>query len=310
MNGRKITSVSRYISDHWKGHHSVAWSLWVNLLGVRAVLFLTQELLTAALPSGFVLPIWVIIPLVVFFHGLIFAWQVVGLIRAADRHCRSSGQMYAVLGTHLALVVAVLWVLSYSLEAWHLTQPNPDNALPSLAELDAQRKALYDLKVSSQQTALTISGSLEHGITARVTALLNAHPTIKTIHLASPGGNIFEARGLAAQIRTRGLDTSIRSECSSACSLAFMGGKMRTIAVNAKLGFHQYRLDTDIVILAADPSKEQQRDLATFQQAGVAPWFLDRLFQSGPKNMWYPEVHDLLRAGVITGVAQFNDREE
>lgn len=210
--------------------------------------------------------------------------------------------MFKVWGSQLALIVAALWVLSYSLEAWYLTQPQPDKAMPSLAELEAERATRYSLSLSGDRTFIALEGSLELGITKRLSALLDAHPSVTAIRLTSPGGNIFEARGLAAQIQKRGLATSVESECSSACTLVFVGGNVRTVANGAKLGFHQYRFDTNAAILAVDPDREQERDLATFRRAGVAPWFLDKLYQSDPQSMWYPEINDLVEAGVVTDI--------
>ena len=304
MKGQSISGVARYVANHWQGNHGLAWSFWVNFLALRLVLFLFQEGGTLALPPGMLLPLWLVVPLVIVAHGGIFLWQAVGLLRAADKFSQSSGQMFKVWGTQLALIVAALWVLSYSLEAWHLTQPHPDDALPSLADFDQQRQARYSLSIAPGQTLLVFEGTLELGVTKRLAGLLDAHPSIATIRLDSPGGNVFEARGLASQIRARGLDTLVQGECSSACTLVFVGGANRSIATEARLGFHQYRLDTDQAALAVDIRKEQERDMATFRQAGVAPWFLERLYQSGSQHMWYPTTRDLIDAGVATRVVQ------
>lgn len=293
--------------DHWQGRHGLGWSFWVNLVALRVALFLLQEATTSALSPGQTVPLSLVLPLVVVFHGGLFIWQVVGLLRAADAFSRESGQMFKVWGVQLGLIVSALWVLSYSLEAWHLTQPHPDAALPSLAEFDALRAKRYALSVSPDETSITLEGSLELGITKRLSALLDAHPAVTIIHLTSPGGNIFEARGLATQIETRGLATSVETECSSACTLVFVAGRTRKIAVGARLGFHQYRFDTNIIILAADPKREQERDIAAFRRAGVAPWFLDQIYQSGSQSMWYPDISELKEAGVVTDVLHPSD---
>lgn len=56
------------------------------------------------------------------------------------------------------------------------------------------------------------------------------------------------------------------------------------------------------MILAVDPEREQERDLAAFRRAGVAPWFLDKLFQSGSQSMRFPDVNHLVDAGVVTDI--------
>lgn len=214
MERRAINGFARYVINHWQGRQGLTWSFWVNFVILRLVLFLFQETGATFLPPGRVFPVWLVMPVVVIFHGCIFVWQAVGLLRAADRYCQGSGQMFKVWGSQLALIVAALWVLSYSLEAWYLTQPQTDTTMPSLAELEAKRATRYSLSLSDDQTFVVLEGSLELGITKRLSTLLDAHPSVKTIRLTSPGGNIFEARSLAAQIQNRGLATSVDSECS------------------------------------------------------------------------------------------------
>ena len=274
----------------------------MNLVALRAILFIVQEVATGALPEDQRVPLWLAVLLVVTLHGGLFIWQAVGLLRATDHHSQGSGQMFKVWGTQLALIVATLWILSYSLEAWHLTQAKPPDAFPSQAEMNAERAAKYSLTLSDDNTRLSLEGTLELGVTAQLAELLAANPDVARIHLTSLGGNIFEARGLAALIRSNGLSTSVDHECSSACTLVFIGGRTRQMASDAKLGFHQYRLDTEAVILSVDPEREQERDLAAFRQAGVAPWFLEELFQSRATEMWYPPLSDLQRAGVVTEI--------
>lgn len=68
---------------------------------------------------------------------------------------------------------------------------------------------------------------------------------------------------------------------------------------NAKIGFHQYRFDANYSIIAADPEKEQAKDLAFFRSRGVSDAFLEKVFEQPSNAMWFPEPFELLQAGVV-----------
>ncbi len=297
--GRLIQTLVRYVNDHWQGHHGLAWSFWVNLVLIRVLVFLAQEWISPA--TGHVsIDCNALIPaLVLVFHGILFFWQVIGVLRAAGFHVRSSGSMAPVWGVQMAVIVAFFWTISYTIEAWQITLPASDK-VPSQAELNAERAAKYNIEPSVDGRSLTLTGSLELGITARLKDQLEVHPNVEQIVLASTGGNIYEARGLANAIRQNGLNTKVIGECSSACTTVFIGGAERRLASGGKLGFHQYRIDADYAVLNADPVREQTRDRAIFLASGVAIWFVDKMFDSDASEMWFPEISELIDARVVT----------
>jgi hypothetical protein len=55
-------------------------------------------------------------------------------------------------------------------------------------------------------------------------------------------------------------------------------------------------------VLNADPSAEQERDRALYVASDVKPWFVTKMFERGPNEMWFPEIDVLLDAGVVTHV--------
>jgi hypothetical protein len=82
--------------------------------------------------------------------------------------------------------------------------------------------------------------------------------------------------------------------------LAFIGGTTRRLAQGAKLGFHQYRIDATYKVPFANPKAEEAKDRNLFEQAGVAEWFLDRMFMTEPGDMWFPSSDEVRDAGVVT----------
>ena len=287
-----------YIKDHWHGRQSLSWSLFVNFIALRVLIFLVQELLTPAEGQDYHDErLWVFAAIFVF-HGVIFVWQAVGVLRAAEAFIKARGATAGLWATQLLAAIGLFLVLSYSFGAWQMTLPAPD-PLQQLAELDAERRAKYTLKLDASTATLTLAGTLELGITKAFKTIIEANSDIQRVVLFSTGGNIYEARGLSQVIRRNGLATHVPKECSSACTTVFVGGVHRSVADNGRLGFHQYRIDADYAVLAADPAREQERDHQLFRQAGVAQWFIDRMFRRSADQMWYPDRSELLDAGVI-----------
>ncbi|TCT32992.1 hypothetical protein [Martelella mediterranea] len=301
-----IHTVVRYLTGHWRGEHGFAWSFWINLVLIRILVLVLQEWFRPEKRQDFHEHQVLVLLLALFFHGILFVWQAVGVIRAAELYGRTSGYMAPVWGAQLVLVVAFFWVMTYTIDAWHMTRPVPDN-LGIQSALQAERAEKYSIEPTPDGRSLTLNGSLELGITGHLKHRLKSYPDVKQIILASTGGNIYQARGLSNTIRQNGLNTLVMSECSSACTTVFIGGIKRQLASGGKLGFHQYRIDADYAVLNADPLREQERDRAIFLQSGVAAWFLDKMFESQPSDMWYPELPELIDAHVVTDVTPYTN---
>ncbi|TNB48208.1 hypothetical protein FF124_07680 [Martelella lutilitoris] len=297
-----IRKVRRYLIGHWRGEQGLAWSFWINLVLIRVLLLLLQDWLRPGKGQDFHDMQGFVLLLALLFHGVLFVWQAVGVIRAAELYGRTTGYMAPVWGTQMVLVLAVFWVMTYAFDAWHMTRPAPDNLGRQYA-VEAERAEKYSIEPTADGQSLTLSGSLELGIANHLKQQLDAYPDVKQIILASTGGNIYQARGLSNTIRQNGLNTLVVSECSSACTTVFIGGIKRQLSSGGRLGFHQYRIEADYAVLNADPLREQDRDRAIFLQAGVAAWFLDRMFNSPSSDMWYPELPELMEAHVVTDVA-------
>lgn len=294
-----IQATRRYVIGHWVGSHGLAWSVWVNLVSIRIVVSLLQEWLGPQKGQDFHEHRLLILLLALLAHGVLFIWQAVGTVRASEAHIRAGGSIAPVWGMQLVLVLAFFWVVTYVIDAWQVTSPIIKDR-STQAELAAARAAKYSITPTADGRALVLTGSLEGGITKNFAAHLAVHPNLERIVLNSAGGNIYEARGLSQMFRQFGLTTTVYAECSSACTTAFIGGSKRQLGPDGKLGFHQYRIDANYAVLTADPEREQEKDRALFLQSGVAPWFLDKMFDSLASDLWYPDSAELLDANVIT----------
>jgi len=144
---------------------------------------------------------------------------------------------------------------------------------------------------------IRLAGDLTEGVAARVAALLAANPGVERIHLTSDGGLVDEAEALGALVAERGLATYVPDACASACTLVFVRGRTRYLAIGGQLGFHApYELGPGGRIEAVDPSAER----AAYLAAGLTSGFVAQTMTVAPEDIWIPEPARLRQAGVVT----------
>ncbi|MCG6856830.1 MAG: hypothetical protein LJE67_02045 [Salaquimonas sp.] len=288
-----------YLMAHWRGTYSLSRSLWINFVALRiAVYFALAGLLVFEfIPlSAFVVLIATDIAL--------FTWQVVGLIRSCEAHIAGHGSLAPVWGSYLVIVLTLFVFGTLWLGLFQHTIPRKVEE-PFSTRMEREHASTYKLTLSDDKATLTLDGDVALGSTKAVRRLFSENPSIRSLVLNSTGGNIYEARGVARLVREHGLDTHIDGECSSACTIIFISGKTRTMAAAARLGFHQYRLDTtayvhNTYIPNVDIAAEQERDRSFFERQAINQRFLDKIFKSPHSDIWFPARDELLAAGVIT----------
>lgn len=293
--------VGNYIANHWYGRQGFAWSFWVNLVLLRGLVFLMQDWWSPARGSDYSTYNMLILSLTIFFHGILFVWQLVGVFRAGAAHIHAMGSMANVWGAQLGALTAFWLTAVYAFGAWQMTLPASDEET-SQARIEVERAGKYSFVPSADGLKLLLTGSIELGISKQFAKQLKQNPNLQTIVLNSPGGNIYEARGLSKMIRENGLSTLVESQCTSACTIVFIGGIIRALMQDARLGFHQYRIDAAYKVLNADASAEQERDRMLYAAANVKQWFLMKMFESRSDEMWFPKIEELLDAGVVTRI--------
>jgi hypothetical protein len=92
--------------------------------------------------------------------------------------------------------------------------------------------------LARDQLTVHASGPIEKGDAAKFAAL----PKFDTLELDSPGGLVFEALAMAANMDTRGgIRTVVRpgASCASACAMAlFVSGETRVVYMGGRIGIH------------------------------------------------------------------------
>jgi len=142
-----------------------------------------------------------------------------------------------------------------------------------------------------------LSGPVSYAMYNALKSALAQHATLRSLTLASDGGHIFAARGIAELVRRYHLRTYVEETCASACILIFIAADQRELAQGARLGFHSYRLLEAVPNL--DPDEEEAKDRATMLARGLDPEFIAKVFTIAPTDMWFPSRDALIAAGVI-----------
>ena len=281
-----------YLRRHWQGECSLAWSFWVNFLLLFFVLnylerftlppYLRGEPAVTAAVIGFFLVVRVVV----------YPWQVVGVIRACERHIKNRNDRSWAIAAEGVVVLSIAATLVAVFSSYQSLHGYRHSLRPPAA---IERG--YSLDLIRDNTLIHLRGPFQVGITQRVSQLLADHPEVTGIILDSGGGQIYEGRGLARLIRENALATYSLEQCVSSCTTAFIAGTKRALGDHAKLGFHQYKNYAAMPVVDVD--QEQAKDIALFAAQGIAPDFLRKVFAQPPEKMWWPEAEELLEAGVI-----------
>ncbi|MGM9490575.1 ATP-dependent Clp protease proteolytic subunit [Ideonella sp. YS5] len=153
-----------------------------------------------------------------------------------------------------------------------------------------------ELRLEGEGRVLRLVGPLGAGSSERVRQALQVSTTVRLVRLDSPGGRVFEAQAIAAEIRRRGLDTYAEGLCASACTMLLLAGHDRGAAPQARIGFHRPQF--------AGLDDEQIGDshalLAAYREAGLGAAFVARVRATRSDAMWYPSRGELQRWQVLT----------
>ncbi len=278
---------ARFFISHWRGNHGLAFTILVTVLGLRFLLGYLQLLLPTS-------PALVLIGFCILANILVLVWQVVGALRAGDRHLRTTGDMISVWGSYFAIIAVVVMASIQTVNAITVLSP-------SLPPRVAETPALPDLPISADGETITLSGNIDFDLNTALVDALAAHPAIRRVTLSSDGGYIFAARALAFNIANHRLDTHVDGSCNSACTLAFLAGEARTLGPEARLGFHRYQMETPDKVQILNIGEEMEQDRSYFASRGVSDDFLDQVFKAGHGDIWFPSHAVLHEAGVTTG---------
>lgn len=258
--------------------HPRTWVASGWLFGPRVIAYLVWLSLPTPPPAGIV-TVFVALDLAV------LALQTVFVSGAA---LRASGPIIHLL-LRLMQVMVLFATISVSFDRLANANLAPLSPRPAPAQLPV-----------IDGTAV-FSGLIDLASYTALAETIRANPTLQAIRLTSDGGNVAAARGMARLILEAKLATTVTGTCASACTLAFLAGQNRSLAPEARLGFHAYRLETGARVL--NTQDEQSRDRDWMIARGVKKAFLDQAFATPFTSMWFPERQILEEAGILSANA-------
>jgi hypothetical protein len=289
------------IRKHWQGVYPLGVSFWLVFIALGAVYHFAEPVVLEPFADRPEAYIQATIAYLVASRLIVFPWQVIGLLRAADRHYLTHGRPIIRYVIQAAVVMSLAFTVAHIIGAAQSLVIYKD-------KIDFEKtraKKNYTIRVLDDGRRIHLEGPLDFGITEALSAMLRDHPGIRSIILESEGGQIYEGRGLALLIDRYGLDTYAFEDCSSACTTAFIGGRRRYLGPRARLGFHRYRLDSGKALQYHkyhDMDAEHAKDMQMFRAKKIKQDFIDRVFRTPHDRMWYPDAGTLIGAGVATGV--------
>jgi hypothetical protein len=176
-----------------------------------------------------------------------------------------------------------------------------------------------DMRV--EEPGYEFDGALDEYDETEVISYLFDNPQIKTLRVTGPGGYMPTASAIAEYLIRHDINTEAIGECDSACAQIFLGGKTRTLAPGAKLGFHRPHLvkEREKQFYEENHVKKGWKDrfdygIDTYDLAmlhmvkrieymlsrGVDMDFILKRYTTSSYDMWYPSREELLEAGVLT----------
>jgi hypothetical protein len=151
--------------------------------------------------------------------------------------------------------------------------------------------------------------------------LLMNNPNVDTVIISGSGGNMYASYEMARKLSQFDLTVFARNDCESACSLVFLGGKIRKLEKGARLGFHRSATSAqnhkenyaalkeslgwaDEFAYARWAYEDGQivarKYIEYLMQRGIKAEFALRVMAYSTQDMWYPTENEMREAGVLT----------
>ena len=281
-----------FFVKHLIGHYSLPRSFWVHSVLLGWLFALLTAHFTARLVDGHPARYGSILAmLLVPAAFLLWTWSNIGVLASALRRLFSGEGWFWSLVAMLVVGAGAQQVV-----------PQMRALRPFLAEhltvaLGRQPGEPFTVKLVDAGRTVEFSGGVNDGAAQALRDVIAPAPKVTTVRLASPGGWMREGAKMAEVIRYFRLNTTVRDECASACTVAFLAGLDRTAAPGAVLGFHSSRPIGGL--LGGDPGDRRQEH-AVYAAAQIDDAFIDRILQTPFEGIWVPTRHELLRSGVLT----------
>ena len=280
---------------YWRGQVSLPMSYWgvgiatsLLIYAFNALIEIGMEQATAKWQLG-----GLSLLLYIFLIAVV-TWQSVGLFRTALKHPLRTGHSG---WANVAIIMLAVSVLTFSITMYNTGFPLI-KAIFQMLMGDGPYEEM-EFRVLNGGNDLELIGHIEIGSNERLKAQLALHPNISRIHLHSQGGRILAAKRMMETIKDSGIETYVKTECASACTLLFVAGAKRTLGENGKLKFHSPGVGTasahDYTELGADMKK-------AYEDEGISAWFVKKVMRTPNDTFWVPTKQELINGNVVDDI--------
>ncbi|MGS2721014.1 hypothetical protein [Paraglaciecola aestuariivivens] len=277
---------------YWKGQISLPVSYW--LIGVTANVVIVilshfaqvgvENASSAKLLGAYIFGLYVCMI-------VLTCWQTVGIYRSASKHPLRGGSAGWAM---TAKVMVCLGCLGFLYQMYNSGFPIMKTSFLTL--IGSERYPATEFRLLNNGTELEVFGGLEIGSETLLAEQLNLNPDVKILHLHSIGGRVLAAKRMMQVVRDHDLDTYVKTDCSSSCTLVYLAGKNKLLGEGAELRFHTASIGTvssHTVSELGDPLKQ------AYLNQGLPKWFVDKVMSTSSDSFWSPSNEELLRAGVV-----------
>lgn len=140
-------------------------------------------------------------------------------------------------------------------------------------------------------------GGVQDGAAIALEKAISNAPEALTIQLNSPGGWLREGQRMAEVIKRYNLNTKVKGECMSACTVVLLAGVNRIAEPGSVVGFHRGRSVGESGRVRTSATNEE---LAIYLESGVSRSFADRIMRTPNEDFWVPNKRELLEGGILT----------
>lgn len=293
---RTSPPAGNFFSRHWRGDYSLGRSYWLHTVLLSSLLPAFSISVLARLTNDMPARYGVAGVLgIAAFSYLAWCWGVRGCWMSASRHVARGGRRWAEVVVKFLIVCGAISLVSSTLRSSHFLREQFDIARGK----QLGPPVSYQLRVDGK--SILLQGGMNDGAAEGLERMLQASPSVTTVVLYSAGGWVREGKLVGEVIARRALNTYVEQECSSSCTLAFLAGRDRAMDPRAHIGFHTlYTVGGDDRI---NKSFDRKLTLDTYGKLGLPADFVERIADTPSDKSWYPELGQLLQAGVLTRLA-------
>ncbi|MFA4920401.1 MAG: hypothetical protein WC581_14330 [Thermodesulfovibrionales bacterium] len=301
---------ANYFIGSWRGDKSLAVSYWINgflltfALQVFIGLYNSASTLfsdTARLHVRMYFFVAIILEMLVI---AVSVWQTVGIWRSAEHHKEQTNRKF--IATLAQILICITVLVSYGKIVglknyyndvfWNALGKDPLGGYH--LKISEDERELSKGRIYPNKKQLTISGVISFGLARDVDDILSANPQIKTVILNSDGGRVWEGENLLDVLTNREIEETVtETGCSSACTIAFLAGKIRLMRKNKPLlGFHS---SSSLYYLENSVDSENRRIHTLMVSHGISSAFANKALSASPSSMWYPSFDILWDEGIV-----------